>query len=253
MASNVGVRAPLRLNKRAIVLLALLALTSGIASWYAALPGVGDAPRRAEAQARAHREPVWSGPPPARLAQAVVSIEDKRFWRHGAIDPIAIGRAALATVRHPGRDPGGSTIAQQLAKVLYVGAGGPLSGARAIGLAFKLEHRFGKPRILGMYLNAVYLGHGYWGMAAASRGYFGTTPDRLSWGEAALLAGLPQSPSADDPILHYAAARARQREVLDRLVADHVLSSAQAASAYAHTPRPWSGSVQGSRSSFAGG
>src|SRR6201999_1546919 len=107
-----------------------------------------------------------------------------------------------------------------------------------IGLAFALEHRYSKAQILGMYLNAVYFGHGFWGVAAASRGYFSTTPDRLSWGEAALLAGLPQAPSADDPILHASRARARQREVLHQLAAEHVLTATQAASASTHTPRP---------------
>jgi len=84
----------------------------------------------------------------------------------------------------------------------------------------------------------VYFGHGHWGIDAASRGYFATSPQRLSWGEATLLAGLPQAPSADDPVLHYARARARQRQVLRQLVANHGLTAAQAADAYRHTARP---------------
>ena len=89
-----------------------------------------------------------------------------------------------------------------------------------------------------MYLDGVYFGHGHWGIDAASRGYFATAPQRLSWGEATLLAGLPQAPSADDPVLHYARARARQRQVLRQLVANHGLTAAQAADAYRHTARP---------------
>jgi penicillin-binding protein 1A len=150
-----------------------------------------------------------------------------------------MARALVVTVAHPGRDAGGSTIAQQLAKGLYLdGAQGPLATARAIGLAFKLEHRFAKARILAMYLDSVYFGHGFWGIDAASRGYFGVPPQELTWGEASLLAGLPQAPSADDPVRHFAAARARQREVLRRLVATRALTPGQAADAYAHTSRP---------------
>jgi membrane peptidoglycan carboxypeptidase len=232
--------APLRrrLARAVAVLLALCA--AGAASVYVTLPGVGDAARRVDAGLRAHGGTPTGLPLPRRIAVAVVAVEDERYWRHGAIDPLALARAAVEGVAHPGRDSGGSTIAQQLAKVLYLrGANGAMATLKAVGLAFKLEHRWPKARILGFYLDSVYYGHGYWGIAAASRGYFGTTPARLTWGEASLLAGLPQAPSALDPVAHFAAARARQREVLHQLVANHDLTAAQAAAAYAHTPRPF--------------
>ena len=105
------------------------------------------------------------------------------------------------------RDPGGSTIDQQLAKQLY-GAGDGLSGTlRAIALGIKLSLSYPKPQILNMYLNAVYYGNGYWGDLAAARGYFNTTPSKLDWAEAAMLAGLPQAPSTYDPLEHLAIAR----------------------------------------------
>lgn len=168
-----------------------------------------------------------------------MAVEDKRYWHHGAIDPLAIARATVEGVLHPGRDTGGSTIAQQLARNLYLGGDqSTLATLRSVGLAFKLEHRYSKPQILAMYLDSAYFGHGHWGIEAASRGYFRVPPARLTWGEATLLAGLPQAPSAYDPVLHLAAARGRQREVLDRLVADGDLSAAQAAAAFAATPRP---------------
>jgi membrane peptidoglycan carboxypeptidase len=208
---------------------------------YVTLPGVGDAARRVAASLRAHGGTVTGVPLPRRIATAIVAVEDERYWRHGAVDPVAIARAAAVGIAHPGRDSGGSTIAQQLAKVLYLrGADGPVATLKAVGLAFKLEHRWSKARILAFYLDSVYFGHGHWGIAAASRGYFGTTPGGLSWGEASLLAGLPQAPSADDPVAHFAAARARQRQVLHQLVANHDLTAAQAAAAYEHTPRPFS-------------
>jgi monofunctional glycosyltransferase len=232
--------APLRrrVARAAVVLLAVCA--AGGASLYATLPGVDDAARRVAAGLRDH-----GGAPtavlPRRIATAVVAVEDERYWSHGAVDLRAIARAAVEGIAHPGRDSGGSTIAQQLAKVLYLhGADGPVATLKAVGLAFKLEHRWPKARLLAFYLDSVYFGHGHWGVAAASRGYFATKPARLSWGQASLLAGLPQAPSADDPVTHFAAARARQREVLHQLVANHDLTAAQAAQAYANTPRPFS-------------
>ena len=221
--------------RRRAALLAVVVLAACAVVLYATLPGVRDAQRRVAA----HHQPLSRGPLPGRVAAAVVAVEDERYWHHGAIDPIAIGRATVEGIAHPGRDTGGSTIAQQLAKELYEGgADGPLATLRAVGLAFKLEHRYSKAQILAMYLDSVYFGHGYWGIAEASRGYYGTTPQRLTWGEATLLAGLPQAPSADDPMLHFAAARARQRQVLRQLVRNHGLTGAQASAAYASTPRP---------------
>jgi membrane peptidoglycan carboxypeptidase len=239
-------RSPPRLRRKAAVALAcaalvLLAGAAGAAgTLYASLPGVADAGRRAVARLGG-APPVTATALPRRVATAVVAVEDERYWRHGAVDPIAIGRALVAAVEHPGRDPGGSTIAQQLARQLYLpaeGAGGALVTPRAIGIAFKLEARYTKAQILAMYLNSVYLGHGRYGVAAASRAYFDTTPARLTWGEASLIAGLPQAPSADDPLRHLARARAREREVLARLVVDGDLTAAGAAAAYRDTPRP---------------
>jgi penicillin-binding protein 1A len=97
----------------------------------------------------------------------------------------------------------------------------------------KLSLSYPKTRILEIYLNAVYYGHGYWGDVAAAHGYFGTSPNSLDWAQAAMLAGLPQAPSAYDPFEHYALAKQRQRHVLDRLVTNHYLTSAEANAAFA--------------------
>jgi penicillin-binding protein 1A len=173
---------------------------------------------------------------PARLARATVAVEDARFYRHGAVDPLALARAAVQGIVPGGGDPGGSTITQQLAKVLYLnGADDLLAQAQAVTLAFKLESDYSKRQILEMYLDDVYYGHGYWGAWAASEGYFGVRPDRLSWGQASMLAALPRAPSADDPVRHYARARAAQEHVLDRLQATGALSAAAATRAFAAT------------------
>src|ERR1022692_3334166 len=100
---------------------------------------------------------------------------------------------------HTTSDPGGSTIPQQLAKQLYGSGTGFGSTLAEIGLGLKLSFAFSHDQVLVMYLNAVYYGNGYWGDVAAARGYFHTTPNALSWPEAAMLAGLPQAPSAYDP------------------------------------------------------
>jgi penicillin-binding protein 1A len=166
--------------------------------------------------------------PDARVAQATVAIEDRRFFDHGAVDPVAVGRVLVDSVLHPGVDQGGSTIAQQLAKVLYKEPGTLLGRLKSVGLAFKLEERYSKARILDMYLNSVYYGHGFWGIGRASRGYFGRSATNLSWSQAALLAGLPQAPSLLDPFHHPAAAGDRRRAVLRELTRGGVLTAARA-------------------------
>lgn len=219
---------------RVASVLGALAAVLAIAGFtlYTTAPGVGDAERRVADILRRHGGQDGGLPLPRRLAIATIAAEDERFYRHGAVDPIAMARATRATITRSG-DPGGSTITQQLAKVLYIKHPGPASASvEAIVLAAKLEQRYSKQRILEMYLNAVYYGDERYGAAAASVAFFGVPPSRLTWGQAALLAGLPQAPSAYDPTRHYALARQRQHEVLGLLVDDGVLSARQAQRAY---------------------
>jgi penicillin-binding protein 1A len=162
----------------------------------------------------------------------VVSVEDEHFYDNFVVNVAdGAGRAALGVLQ-TNRDPGGSTIDQQLAKELYGDGGGLGSTIRAIALGIKLTLDWSKPQILNMYLNAVYYGNGYWGDVAAARGYFNTTPDKLDWAEAAMLAGLPQAPSTYDPLNHLAIARQRQLHVLDQLAVNHYLTKAQVNAAY---------------------
>jgi penicillin-binding protein 1A len=195
-------------------------------------PSVGDAPARAQAMDRLHHV-AYPGPPvPARFAASLVSTEDHRFYSEPGIDPFAIGR--LIAGRIAGRpDQGGATLYQQLAKMLYTpDRSGIAIEAEQVGLGIKLYLAYPKWQILQMYADVAYFGHNYYGLAAASCGYFGVTPARLSWPEAAMLAGLVQAPSADDPIAHFAAARARESHVLGRLAATGHFSQGQAASFY---------------------
>ena len=216
------------LNTVAVLAAVLLVLlTVGAAILYSSLPSVSDAPARVAASLREHGGIAVHVAPAMRVARATVAIEDRRFFHHGAIDPIAIGRVAVDSVLHPGRDPGGSTITQQLAKVLYNEPSTILGRLRAIGLAFKLEQHYSKPRILSMYLNSVYYGRGYWGIERASMGYFGRPVSQLSWDQAALLAGLPQAPSLLDPVAHPEAAADRRAQVLEELERSGALSPAR--------------------------
>lgn len=195
------------------------------------LPSVGDAGARVRRILTLHSG-TYGRSPPRRLSEAVVAVEDEHFYSNFVVNVVdGAGRAALATLQ-ASTDPGGSTIPKQLAKQLY-GDGSSLGATlREIGLGVKLSLHYSKAQVLNMYLNAVYYGHGYWGYVAAARGYFDTTPDRLDWAEASMLAGLPQAPSAYDPTRHFSLAKQRQRHVLDQLVANHYLTAAQAEAAF---------------------
>jgi penicillin-binding protein 1A len=228
-------RSLLRILGRLVVALAgivvLLALASAI--YLFTLPGVGNAPSRVRTILAQHHESTALLPAPRRLVAAVVATEDEHFYDNVVINVLSgAGRAALATLQAEG-DPGGSTIDQQLAKNLYGRQGGVLGTLREIGLGVKLALNYSKPQMIQMYLNSVYYGNGYWGVTAAARGYFHTEPQDLTWGEAAMLAGLLQAPSAYDPETDYALGRTRQQHVLSQLVVNHYLSRAQARTAFA--------------------
>lgn len=183
-----------------------------------------------QAEARKHHIVSPGSLPPRRFVEALVATEDHRFYSRFdvGIDPIAIGRVILARLTGRG-DQGGSTIEQQLAKMLYTpGQHGQLVELEQIALAVKLDFTYSKARILTMYAEVAYYGHGYYGLAAASCGYFGKAPADLTWGQAAMLAGVVNAPTADDPLSHPSNARARESHVLARLVAVGDLGRAEA-------------------------
>ena len=221
--------------RRALVALALVAGATAVllALAWVALPDVGDARDRVDALLAArHGRPAHLGPG-APVSRSAVAVEDQRFWSHHGVDPHSLARVLVAAVDGRGGDPGGSTIPQQLAKLLYTGdRHDPLGKLEQVGLAVKLSARWPRADILAMYLDAAYYGHGYWGVASASHGYFHAAPQRLGWAEASLLAGLVQAPSAYEPTSHFSAARRRQRHVLDRLVATGALTGPRADAAY---------------------
>jgi len=196
-------------------------------------PSVGTAWSIASAQAKSHRS-AFPGPRvPRRFSAALIATEDHRFGSEPGVDPFAIARVLFARLTGGG-DQGGATLYQQLAKVLYTpGKGGIPTEIEQIALAIKLKYRYSDRQILRMYSAVVYFGHGFYGLAAASCGYFGRRPGKLSWPQAALLAGLVQAPSAYDPLEFPRVARAREEHVISRLVATGVLTDSQAAAALA--------------------
>jgi penicillin-binding protein 1A len=210
---------------------AILLISTGVL-YLASLPNVRDAESRVERILAAHHGTASGLPVPPRLAAAVVAIEDQHFYSNFVVNFLSgVARAAVAAASSTG-NPGGATIPQQLAKVLY-GQGSGLTGTvRQIGIAIKLSLHYSTSTILSMYLNAIYYGNGYWGDRAAARGYFHVSPYALTWAEAAMLAGLPQAPSAYDPLRHLALAKARQQRVLAQLLDTGALTPAQASAAY---------------------
>jgi membrane peptidoglycan carboxypeptidase len=222
----------------ALLALLLIALLAGVA-YELSLPSVGHAQAKVAAIVEAHHGTIGTLPLPSRLAAAVVAVEDEHFYSNAVVNVLdGAGRAALATLH--GGDPGGSTVAQQLAKELYGKGNGFGATLKEVGLGMKLSTSYSRVQVLNMYLNAGYYGNGYWGDVAAARGYFGVEPRRLDWAEAAMLAGLLQAPSAYDPLRHYRLGKQRQRHVLDQLVANGYLSARKAQVAY-RAPLPLQG------------
>jgi len=153
------------------------------------------------------------------LIQAVLAIEDQRFYDHFGLDLWRIGGAAMANLRHRDAIQGASTITQQLARKSFLSDDKTIRRKlKEMYLALRLEQRFTKNDILELYLNKVYFGDGYYGVEAAARGYFGKSARDLTVDEAALLAGLIQAPSAYAPTEHLERAVARRAVVLDQMV-----------------------------------
>jgi penicillin-binding protein 1C len=160
-------------------------------------------------------ESVSAAKLPSRIVEATLIAEDRRFRKHPGVDPIAIARAMLHNARAMRVVEGGSTITQQVAKLLLHSTNrGLKQKAREAVLALRLEHRFTKDEILALYLNRAPYGNRIDGVARASRAYFGCAPEQLTAAQAAFLASLPQRPSAFNPLRNPESARARQQHIL---------------------------------------
>ena len=149
------------------------------------------------------------------MVQAIVATEDKRFYEHRGLDLRGIARALWADITHGKVVEGGSTITQQFVKNAYVSSKRTLTRKlKEAALAWQIEQRWSKNRILAAYLNTIYFGNGAYGVERAARTYFGHGAAKLTLPQAALLAGIPEDPARFDPIANPSAARARRAEVL---------------------------------------
>ncbi|WP_376087384.1 transglycosylase domain-containing protein [Roseomonas sp. CCTCC AB2023176] len=178
---------------------------------------------------------------PARLQQAFISAEDQSFRTHHGVDPLAIARATVTNLETlgTGRRPiGASTITQQVAKNMLVGADRSLMRkVREAVLAVRLEQAMSKDRILEIYLNEIFLGAQAYGVAAAAQNYFNKGLDELTIGEMAFLAALPKAPNNYNPARNPDAARARRDWVIDRMADDRAITRAEADAAKAEPRR----------------
>jgi 1A family penicillin-binding protein len=166
------------------------------------------------------------------MRDAIVAVEDKRFYSHHGLDPVRIAKAAMRNVRAGRIREGGSTITQQLARAAQLSPVRTFDRKiREAMIALRLEERYSKAEILQEYLNTVYFGEGYYGVEAASRGYFAKSAADLDVAEAALLAALVRTPSADAPSVAPDRARRRRDLVLKLMMQQGRISSRDFASA----------------------
>lgn len=154
------------------------------------------------------------------LIHAVVAVEDRRFYEHFGFDVAGVARASLVNLQSGAIEEGASTITQQLVKNLFLSQDQTLGRkAEELLLALAMEANYSKDEILELYLNTIYYGSGFYGIAAASDGYFGKAPRDLALPEAAMLAGIPNAPSLYSPYEDFLLAKKRQIVVLDAMVA----------------------------------
>ena len=168
---------------------------------------------------------------PKVMKDAVLAIEDARFYEHGGVDYVGVARAALANL---GREKaqGASTITMQVARNVYLSSEKTYTRKiYEVLLTSKLEHMLTKDQILEIYMNQIFLGNRAYGFAAAAETYFGKPLKDVTVAEAAMLAGIPKFPSSANPIANFARARERQLHIIDRMQENNFITAEQAAAA----------------------
>ena len=165
---------------------------------------------------------------PAVMKNAVLAIEDARFYSHGGVDYRGLLRAAVANLGRV-KSQGASTITMQVARNVYLSSEKTFTRKLyEVLLTFKLEHQLSKDQILEIYMNQIFLGNRAYGFAAAAETYFGKPMKDLTIAEAAMLAGLPKAPSAYNPISNPARARTRQQYIIDRMLENGFITAEEA-------------------------
>ena len=168
---------------------------------------------------------------PVVMRNAILAVEDARFFQHGGIDYVGMVRAALANVGRS-KSQGASTITMQVARNVYLSSEKTFTRKiYEVLLTLKLEHTLSKDQILEIYMNQIFLGNRAYGFAAASETYFGKPLKSVTIAEAAMLAGLPKAPSAYNPIKNPRRARIRQQYIIDRMLENGFITALEAESA----------------------
>lgn len=164
---------------------------------------------------------------PVDYKNAVISVEDHRFYKHGPIDVIAIARAIVSNIRNGEFLEGGSTITQQVAKNLYFISTDSNSIYRKIAeifMAYDLEENYEKDEILEFYINTIYFGDGYYGIEEACNGYLNKKAKDMSLYESTMMAGIPNAPSVYAPTANIDLTLSRQRKVISTMVENEYIS-----------------------------
>lgn len=166
---------------------------------------------------------------PQSLINAIIAVEDSRFFEHPGLDVVGIFRAAWTNLKSGGKVQGASTITQQLARTLFLSRERTYKRKiRELILAFKMELVLSKEKILEMYLNQIYFGHGAYGVGSASQTYFSKDLSEITLSESAILAGLPKAPNTYSPYRNPELAKNRQEHVLGRMVQTNFISKTEA-------------------------
>lgn len=163
---------------------------------------------------------------PRSLQQAVIAVEDKRFYSHNGFDVESIARATAVNLEAGEIEEGASTITQQLVKNIFLTQERSFTRKlEEVLLAINLERHFDKNQILEMYLNTIYFGSNFYGIYDAAQGYFGKEPKELNLAECAMLAGIPNAPSVYSPYVNFNLAKQRQQIVLEAMVKAHFITN----------------------------
>ena len=166
---------------------------------------------------------------PQMYVNAVISVEDKRFYKHNGIDIIAIGRAAINDIKAMDYVEGGSTITQQLAKNMYFTQEKKMERKIAeVFMAWQIEHQYTKEEIFELYVNNIFFGDGYYTVKEACRGYFHKELDEMTDYECILLAGIPNAPSVYAPTKNPDLGRQRQKQVMEKMIENEYLTQDEA-------------------------
>lgn len=191
---------------------------------------------RESLESRVHREKfVPYDKIPDLLKKGIIATEDRRYYDHGAVDIIGVARAFITNSMAGETLEGGSTIAQQTVKNIFLSNDRTMTRKlEELALAVQLERNYSKEEILELYLNTIYFGHGAYGVGEASRVYFGKEPGALDLSQCAMLAGLPQAPSAYDPISHPQDGAKRMTTVLALMAQEGYITPEEAAKSAMH-------------------